>query len=171
MPNQPPYFFPYPGFIQKIAGVSYKISRNIPLHFLEKKDTMSIERSLLQAVRYDALFSDFGWDPFVLQKTDGYSVNSLFFTKKGEALMEVFVCIGSSCHLRGSYDIINALKKCISDHGLEDQVNLNGSFCLGKCTNGVTIKVDDQLITGVSTDNVSEIFDQYILGGAGNGNS
>ena len=77
--------------------------------------------------------------------------------------MEVSVCIGSSCHLRGSYDIINLMKENIAKNGLEDTVELNASFCLGHCTDGVSIKVDDQIVTGVSKDNFNEIFHRYVL--------
>ena len=48
--------------------------------------------------------------------------------------MNISVCIGSSCHLRGSYDIIQKLKELIAGEKLEDKVNLNASFCLGQCT-------------------------------------
>lgn len=77
--------------------------------------------------------------------------------------MEIRVCIGSSCHLRGSYDIINFMKESIKDNSLDDKVNLAAAFCLGKCGNGVSIKVDEQVICGVTTDNFKEIFDTYVL--------
>lgn len=50
--------------------------------------------------------------------------------------MEIYVCIGSSCHLKGSYNIINAFKELIAEYKLEDQVSLNASFCLGHCQHG-----------------------------------
>ncbi|MFA5658420.1 MAG: NAD(P)H-dependent oxidoreductase subunit E [Oscillospiraceae bacterium] len=77
--------------------------------------------------------------------------------------MEIYVCIGSSCHLKGSYDIIELLKDNLKIHNLENDVNMKASFCLGKCTKGVTIKVDDEIITGVSKDNFNEIFKKHIL--------
>lgn len=77
--------------------------------------------------------------------------------------MNVYVCVGSSCHLRGSYDIINLIKKEIEEKHLEDKVNLSAAFCLGKCTDGVTIKVNDEIISGVSVDNFNEIFENCVL--------
>ena len=68
--------------------------------------------------------------------------------------MNIYVCVGSSCHLKGSYQIIELMKKALEDNGLTDQVNLSAAFCLGKCTHGVTIKVDDEIVTGVSPENV-----------------
>lgn len=78
--------------------------------------------------------------------------------------MNIYVCVGSSCHLKGSYDIIELMKEYIANHGLEDKVNLSAAFCLGKCTDGVSIKVDDEVICGVCPDNFSEIFSHYVLG-------
>ncbi len=77
--------------------------------------------------------------------------------------MEIYVCIGSSCHLRGSYDIIELLKKNIKLNNLEEKIDLKASFCLGKCTSGVTIKVNDEIITGVSKENFDEVFNKYVL--------
>lgn len=77
--------------------------------------------------------------------------------------MEVRVCIGSSCHLRGSYDIINLMKSHIEENNLDDKVNVAAAFCLGKCGEGVSIKVDDQIISGVTADNFEKVFTTYIL--------
>lgn len=77
--------------------------------------------------------------------------------------MNVYVCVGSSCHLRGSYKIIELMKENIEKNGLEEKVNLSAAFCLGKCTTGVTIKVDEEVVCGVSPENFSEIFKEHIL--------
>ncbi len=77
--------------------------------------------------------------------------------------MNVYVCVGSSCHLRGSYKIIELMKENIEKNGLEEKVNLSAAFCLGKCTTGVTIKVDEEIVCGVSPDNFDGIFKEYIL--------
>jgi len=77
--------------------------------------------------------------------------------------MEIYVCIGSSCHLKGSYDIINRMKERIAECKLEDKVTLKASFCLGCCTDGVSVKFGDQVVTGVSAENFDEIFDRYVL--------
>ncbi|MEE0102240.1 MAG: (2Fe-2S) ferredoxin domain-containing protein [Acutalibacteraceae bacterium] len=78
-------------------------------------------------------------------------------------MMKVYVCVGSSCHLRGSYDIINLMKERLEENGLADKVELSAAFCLGKCTEGVSVKVDDEIICGVSKDNFDEMFNTYIL--------
>lgn len=78
--------------------------------------------------------------------------------------MVVLVCVGSSCHLKGSYDVIELMKKAISDNHLEEKVTLKATFCLGKCAiSGVSIKVDDEIITGVTKSNFDEVFSKNIL--------
>ena len=78
--------------------------------------------------------------------------------------MTVLICVGSSCHLKGSYDIIELMKARLAKEGLEDKVDLKGTFCLGKCgIAGVSIQVDEQIIPGVTKDNFDEVFNKHIL--------
>ena len=79
-------------------------------------------------------------------------------------MKDIQICVGSSCHLKGSYDIIECTKKTISEYYLEDKVILRATFCLGKCgVAGVSIKVDDEIITGVTVSNFQEVFKKYVL--------
>ena len=72
--------------------------------------------------------------------------------------MTVLVCVGSSCHLKGSYDIINLMKEKIAKENLEDKVMLKATFCLGNCgVAGVSIKVD------VTKENFEDVFAKHIL--------
>lgn len=78
--------------------------------------------------------------------------------------MTVLVCVGSSCHLKGSYEIIEMMKEAIQKNHIEDKVTLKATFCLGKCAvSGVSIKVDDQIITGVTKNNFEKVFEEKIL--------
>ncbi|MBQ8000884.1 MAG: (2Fe-2S) ferredoxin domain-containing protein [Ruminococcus sp.] len=78
--------------------------------------------------------------------------------------MIIQVCVGSSCHLKGSADIVELLQKAVEDYHLEDEVTLVGSFCVGKCNRiGVTIQVDDVVHTGVTRENFKEFFTENIL--------
>ena len=77
--------------------------------------------------------------------------------------MNISICVGSSCHLRGSYKIIELMKERLEQHDLNAKVNLGAAFCLGKCTDGVTIRFDDEIVSGVSTDNFEQIFAEHVL--------
>ena len=78
--------------------------------------------------------------------------------------MIISVCVGSSCHLKGSYDVIELFKSALSSNNLEGKVTLKATFCLGKCgVAGVTVKIDNEIITGVTTENFNEIFKENVL--------
>ena len=79
-------------------------------------------------------------------------------------MLFVQVCVGSSCHLKGSEAIVNMMQDAIAEHGLEDDVVLTGSFCIGKCSRiGVTVQINDDAHVGVTTENFREFFKKNIL--------
>ena len=76
----------------------------------------------------------------------------------------VQVCVGSSCHLKGSQNIVELFEKAVKDHNIEDEVVLSGSFCIGKCNRvGVTVQVDDEIHVGITRENFKEFFTENIL--------
>lgn len=78
-------------------------------------------------------------------------------------IMKISVCVGSSCHLKGSYSVIAQFKQLIAEYQLQDKVELSASFCLGRCATGVTVKVDDRFLDGLNESNAREIFEREIL--------
>ena len=78
--------------------------------------------------------------------------------------MIIQVCVGSSCHLKGSADIVELFQNTIQEHGLEGEITLAGSFCIGKCNRvGVTVQVDDDVHTGITKENFKEFFKENVL--------
>lgn len=78
--------------------------------------------------------------------------------------MIIQVCVGSSCHLKGSADIVELFQNTIQEHGLEGEITLAGSFCIGKCNRiGVTVQIDDDIHTGITRENFKEFFTEKVL--------
>lgn len=77
-------------------------------------------------------------------------------------MLKVTVCIGSSCHVKGSRQIVDELRYLVKENHLEDKVELAGSFCLGKCEQGVCVTVDGQLFS-VQPDKTKEFFENEIV--------
>ena len=77
--------------------------------------------------------------------------------------MIIKVCVGSSCHLKGSYDVIQKLKEIIETKGLNEKIEQKASFCLGNCSNGVAMRIDEEPVQNVTPENIEEIFNEKIL--------
>ncbi len=76
--------------------------------------------------------------------------------------MKVTICIGSSCHLKGSRQVVEMLQQLVAEHKLEDKVELGGTFCIGNCQQGVCVTVDGEFFS-VSPETVNEFFNNQIL--------
>ncbi len=76
--------------------------------------------------------------------------------------MKITVCIGSSCHLKGSRQVVESLQNLIAKHELSDKVELGATFCLGKCQQGVCVMADEEFYS-VSPDTVDAFFNESVL--------
>lgn len=76
--------------------------------------------------------------------------------------MKITVCIGSSCHIKGSRQVVEGLKSLIEKNGIGEKVTLGGTFCLGRCQEGVCVMVDDSFHS-VSPETVDEFFNNEVL--------
>ena len=78
--------------------------------------------------------------------------------------MIIQICVGSSCHLKGSPEIVELLQNAVEQNHLEDEITLAGSFCTGKCNRvGVTVQIDDNVHTGITKENFKEFFQENVL--------
>lgn len=73
------------------------------------------------------------------------------------------VCVGSACHLKGAYKVVESFQKLISEYRLEDKVELKGHFCLGYCTEGVSVLLEEKVYS-LNKDNVEEFFKNEVIG-------
>ncbi len=76
--------------------------------------------------------------------------------------MKITVCIGSSCHIKGSRQVVEGLQRLIADNKLTDKVELAGTFCMGKCQQGVCVTVDDEFFS-VNAEDVDGFFKNSVL--------
>ena len=76
--------------------------------------------------------------------------------------MKITVCIGSSCHIKGSREVVEQLQQLITDNNLTEKIELSGTFCMGKCQQGVCVTVDDAFYS-VTPDTVDEFFNNNVI--------
>ena len=78
--------------------------------------------------------------------------------------MTISVCIGSSCHVKRSADIIALLRDAIKTNNLEDKVELKGTTCLGHCgSDGANLKVNEEVVEGITKENFNDFFQEKVL--------
>ena len=77
-------------------------------------------------------------------------------------MLKITVCIGSSCHIKGSRQVVEQLQYLIAENNLGDKVALCGTFCMGKCQQGVCVTVNDSFHS-VTPENVGEFVAKEVL--------
>ena len=76
--------------------------------------------------------------------------------------MKITVCIGSSCHIKGSRQVVELLQELIAANNLKDKVELAGTFCMGKCQEGVCATLDDTFFS-LTPENTKAFFEKEVL--------
>jgi NADH:ubiquinone oxidoreductase subunit E len=85
-----------------------------------------------------------------------------WITIKKETFMKITICIGSSCHLKGSRQIVEQLQQLVAQNNLKNQIELSGTLCIGKCQEGVNVLVDGKGYS-VSPETVIRFFENDVL--------
>ncbi|WRS28206.1 (2Fe-2S) ferredoxin domain-containing protein [Oscillospiraceae bacterium MB08-C2-2] len=61
-------------------------------------------------------------------------------------MLELSVCIGSSCHLKGSYNVIQEFQQMIEENALHDKLDFKSTFCMKQCSNkGVSVSINGDI--------------------------
>jgi len=77
-------------------------------------------------------------------------------------MLKITVCIGSSCHIKGSRQVVEQLQRLIAENNLGEKLELGGTFCMGKCQQGVCVTVNDSFHS-VTPETVNEFFANEVL--------
>jgi hypothetical protein len=81
----------------------------------------------------------------------------------GGTAVVITVCVGSSCHVRGSHEILQRFTDLIAEHRLKEQVSLRGSFCMERCTEGVNMDIDGEPLSAQTLQEAERIFQEKVL--------
>ena len=77
-------------------------------------------------------------------------------------MLKITVCIGSSCHIKGSRQVVAELQKLIAENDLNEKVELGGTFCMGRCQQGVCVAVEDSFFS-VTPETTGDFFEKEVL--------
>jgi len=82
--------------------------------------------------------------------------------------MIIQICVGSSCHIKGSAEIVQMFQNAVEEYHLEQEITLAGSFCTGQCNRvGVTVIIDDVTYTGLTVEGFREFFKEKVITAVG----
>lgn len=85
-------------------------------------------------------------------------------------MMIIQICVGSSCHLKGSEELVRLFQEAVEKNKLDFDVTLAGSFCTGMCNReGVTVSIDDEIYSGVTPEGFQAFFEENVLNKLGKG--
>jgi len=77
-------------------------------------------------------------------------------------MTDLKIFVGSACHLKGSCDVIEIFKYCVSDRNVMDKVEIKAAFCLGHCTEAVSVSFRDEIYS-VNSDTAENFFDEVVM--------
>lgn len=77
-------------------------------------------------------------------------------------MTDLKICVGSACHLKGSTDVIEIFKNCVHSRKVEDKVVIKGAFCLGHCTEAVSVCFNDKIYS-INTTTAENFFDEVVM--------
>ena len=77
-------------------------------------------------------------------------------------MLDLNVCIGSSCHLKGAYNVIQTFQQLVEAQGLHDKIEMKAQFCMKQCQNGVSVSFDGEVFS-VSTETAKSFFEVTVL--------
>jgi NADH:ubiquinone oxidoreductase subunit E len=78
-------------------------------------------------------------------------------------MLSVVVCVGSSCYVRGSERLADALGKLVCEHGVDASVELTGAFCMDQCSMGVSVQVGERVHRCVDAGDAVGFFDREVM--------
>ena len=78
-------------------------------------------------------------------------------------MVTIYVCIGSVCYIKGSYEIINIFQQLIQENKLEGKVELKAAFCMDGCSGPVSVRIDDNPVVSISEDTAVEFFNRTVI--------
>ncbi|RCX09633.1 thioredoxin-like protein [Anaerobacterium chartisolvens] len=78
-------------------------------------------------------------------------------------MLNIYVCVGSACHIKGSYNLISTIQQTIDTRKISDRVTVKAALCLGNCTGAVSVRVDDEEVLSVEEKDIKDFFNKHIM--------
>jgi formate dehydrogenase major subunit len=78
-------------------------------------------------------------------------------------VIDVGVCIGTNCYVKGSWKLLEGLAAELRRRGLSERFRVKARFCTGQCEGGPNVVVGQKIIPGVDTANAAGFIDAHLV--------
>jgi NADH-quinone oxidoreductase subunit G len=77
----------------------------------------------------------------------------------GDQKIQVKVCAGTACFVRGSQKLLHALLAHVEEHSLQNLVDVRANFCSEQCSSGPTVIIGDKVLQHCTLEMAHEVLD------------
>ena len=81
---------------------------------------------------------------------------------KEQPIIDVGVCIGTNCYLKGSWRLLEGLAAELRRRGLSERFRIKARFCTGQCEGGPNVMVGNKLISQVDPNDEASFIDTHL---------
>ncbi|GEM_PF-34018 len=74
--------------------------------------------------------------------------------RKPDGRLHIRICMGSSCHLKGSFEVVKKLREVFEGN---DDVELLGSLCMNNCSKGINAEINGKIVSKLTPENAAEV--------------
>jgi NADH:ubiquinone oxidoreductase subunit E len=76
-----------------------------------------------------------------------------------DGVIEIVVCLGSSCFARGNSENLAIINQLVEAHGLSASVRLTGKLCQDQCKQGPNVSIGGESYHGVTAARLRELLE------------
>ncbi len=70
------------------------------------------------------------------------------------------ICLGSSCFSRGNKEVVIFIRDYLKKNHLDDRIVFRGARCMGLCSNGPNMRINDRIIENVALSNIESVLEE-----------
>ncbi|MDD5129625.1 MAG: NADH-dependent [FeFe] hydrogenase, group A6 [Candidatus Omnitrophica bacterium] len=85
---------------------------------------------------------------------EGVTINASI--SESDKKIELVVCFGTGCFLKGAQALLRQLLEYIRENNLSDKVEVKASFCFEKCDRGPVVRVGDEIFENCNFERIKE---------------
>jgi NADH-quinone oxidoreductase subunit G len=79
-----------------------------------------------------------------------------------ENKVEVKVCVGTNCYLKGSQDVLHQVLEYVKENGIEERVDVRATFCIEECGKAPNAMVGEDVISACSFEAIKDALDKAL---------